>query len=789
MVAYLVRNDLRRQWRSVLLLTVLVALVLGAVLASVAGARRSRTAYDRYAEQLAGPDAIADGDPAALAELGRTDGIAEMLPLDLLAAFPPDTSEDEFYPMAVSTDGAVPYEHLRSPVVHGRLPELTAPFEVAVSERTARRLDLEVGSVLPLVTYRPGPDLFSRMDGPPDGPEVELTVVGVVRDPGDIGSRETDITLTFLTPAFREVQTVDEIGSIAASALMVLEPDASLATISAAAQDLDVNLDVSVSGDSARGQAQPTMVAIATALYVFAAVVGLAGAATLGHVMARLQQPGREDGPTLRALGVRPSARAIRVAAPAAVALTLGTVLGVMVAIAASPLFPIGLARRAEPDQGVDVDAAVIGAGAVAAIVLGVLVVAATSLLSVRRAETPRARRVSRIGHLAASAGAPPPLVTGLAFGGRRSAGAAGPAAIGGVTLGVLGLLSAIAFASSVDHLVDTPELYGWGWDGNVAGADLSDLEDEARAAVGERLLADPDLAAVGSGVFQLALRVDEEPTLATAVGVERGRIEPTVVRGRAPVADDEVALGRDTLHAVGKDVGDTVHVSLDGPARPLRITGVVALPVSSDGGTSTSGAYLPKAAATRLGFTTCGDEMSCYENVVFRVAPGADAQEMETRYANEDLDITVDLPTPPAEIERLTAVEDLPWFLAAFLALLATVATLYGATTAVRQHRRDLAVLRALGMTARHVREVVVVLVLALTSAGALLGGVLGIVVGRVVWRAVVTSMSLPFAPSTPLLAAILVPVAAVVLAQLVATTSRRAAARVPAALVLRAE
>ena len=57
---------------------------------------------------------------------------------------------------------------------------------------------------------------------------------------------------------------------------------------------------------------------------------------------------------------------------------------------------------------------------------------------------------------------------------------------------------------------------------------------------------------------------------------------------------------------------------------------------------------------------------------------------------------------------------------MAIFIAALAAAAISFATATTVRQRRRDLAVLRVLGMTGRHVRSVVVVLVLALTGFGA---------------------------------------------------------------------
>lgn len=790
MVAYLVRNDLGRRWRAVLLLALLIALVLATVLAAVAGGRRSSTAYLRYAATINGPDAMAQGDPEGLRQLASTDGVEATLPFELVAAFPAGTPEDEFFPLAVSLDARVPYEYLRSPVTEGRQADPTAPLEIAPSERTAERLGLEVGDSLPLVAWKPDPGgTESSLDGPPDGPAIELSVVGIVRDPGDIGSRATDVTLTFISPAFRDVYEPSEVGSIASGSLVVLDPGARLSTISEAASQLGVELDTSVSADVARRQVQPTMSAIATALYVFAAVAGIAGLATIAHAMHRVQQPVREDSPTLLALGVDRRARAARLAAPAALALLVGTPLGMAASIVASPRFPVGLARRAEPAPGIRVDLTVLLLGGAAALLVGLLVVAAGAELAVRRAERPPASRVSRIGRFAASAGAPAPVVTGLTFGGSSGAGSVRPAAVGGVMLGVLGLLAAIGFASSIDHLVGTPSLYGWGWDGNVAGAGMSHVGDDERAEVARRVIADQDLAAVGSGVFQLAVVIDEEPLFGTAVGALRGRIEPVVVRGRAPSGANEVALARDTLSTVRRDVGDVVDVTFDASTRAMQIVGVVSLPVSADGGASTVGAFLPREAIDALGFETCDEEMSCYENLLFRVAPGVELAEIVDRYTDDELETAVDLPAPPGEVERLTAVQGLPWFLAGFLALLATVAVAYAATTTVRRGGRDLAVLHGLGMTAAQLRTVIMFLVLSISGAGAVVGTALGVVVGRVVWRWTMASVSLPFAPKIPIAALLLIPLATIALAQLAASLSRHQAGRVRAAQLLRAE
>ena len=110
--------------------------------------------------------------------------------MDLVAAFPQVEAED-YYPLVVADDGVVPFERMRAPVVAGRLPGRAAPLELAVSERTADRLDLVPGDPLVISTFtQEGWDVQEAdelAEFAPDGPDVELEVVGIVRDPGDIG--------------------------------------------------------------------------------------------------------------------------------------------------------------------------------------------------------------------------------------------------------------------------------------------------------------------------------------------------------------------------------------------------------------------------------------------------------------------------------------------------------------------------------------------------------------------------------------------------------------------------
>ena len=795
-VGYLIRIELRRRGKSLIVLGLLVAVVVATVVASMAGARRSGSAFDRYLESYNSPDGAAFGEPAARAELAELDAVEEAVDFEVVAAVPVGV---EYLPLIVSDGGVVPFERMHPRVVDGRYPDRDAPREIALSERTSRQLDKGVGDTLTLDTYTPeaiaaedAADDAGEPAGPfrPDGPAVELEVVGVVRDPGDIGARETDLTLNFLTPAFRDAYPPDVIGSLAEGTMIAVADGHSLAEVSKA-MGTKVEVDPTFSAASADQQATPTMRAIGTALRLFALVAALAGLIAIGQAAARLQTAAGEDDQTLDALGATRVERFLRVAAPSWFAAIAGTVVGLGAAAAASPIFPIGLARRAEPDLGFHLDAGALAVGGAASMVVVVALVTGIAAWRVRGSTSDlRPGRVSRWGRAAADIGVPPSAVTGLTLA-SGTPGRPGRIAVGGTLLSVLGLLAALVFSASVDRLRTEPQLYGWGFDAKIEGANTTDVGDDV-AALLQRLDADPDVVALSNLYTQLPVRADSNPMYATAVAEGAEALDPVIVRGDAPRGADEIAVGGGTLTSLGAHLGDTIDLSIGEATKPVRITGVTAFPVSEDGGSATEGVYLSPAGVTAFDADrACVDDPNetCTRTIAIGLRPGADRAAFVAKYQDDEAGFDVGLPRPPGEIDRLTAVEDLPRYMAIFLAALAAAAISFATATTVRQRRRDLAVLRVLGMTARHIRSVVVVLVLALTGFGALLGGAIGIIVGRQVWRAVMGSVSLPFSPGLPIAAVVLVPIAVVVLAQLVASRSRRSAGRVPAALVLRTE
>ena len=133
-------------------------------------------------------------------------------------------------------------------------------------------------------------------------------------------------------------------------------------------------------GSRSKPRARRTAIdVLALALWIGAGVAALAGAVAIGIVLAREVWAASVDQDTLRELGCTRPERIAVAASSAFLVAGGGAVLAVLGAVAASPLFPLGVARRADPSVGVHADWGVLalGAAVVAAFVLAIALLAA----------------------------------------------------------------------------------------------------------------------------------------------------------------------------------------------------------------------------------------------------------------------------------------------------------------------------------------------------------------------------------------------------------------------------
>jgi hypothetical protein len=268
--------------------------------------------------------------------------------------------------------------------------------------------------------------------------------------------------------------------------------------------------------------------------------------------------------------------------------------------------------------------------------------------------------------------------------------------------------------------------------------------------------------------------------------------VPAVLTAGRMPGNPSEIALGVTTARELHAGVGSAVRL-VGGPvARTMTVSGIGFVPTDSHN-TDDEGAWLTPAGFERL-FRGASYAFKFHLALV-SLRPGTDpgaAASMLTATAAKVKGGAAFPFTPWGPAASVATLEDLrvlPAALGGFLALLAAGAVGYALSTAVRRRGRELAVLRALGLTGRQARLVIVTQATLLAAVGLAAGIPLGLAVGRTVWRAVADSIPLAYQPPFAPWALALIAPAALVCANLLALWPGWRAARLRPAEVLRAE
>lgn len=128
---------------------------------------------------------------------------------------------------------------------------------------------------------------------------------------------------------------------------------------------------------------------------------------------------------------------------------------------------------------------------------------------------------------------------------------------------------------ASLARLVGTPAAYGWTWD--VSVGNLANPPEARRAA--RMLDATPGVDAY-AGVATEELLIDGKRVQFMAIEPSKSTVPLQVLQGREPVRPGEVALGTATLRELGKQIGDTVTITLapGQPSQRLHMVGRLVL-------------------------------------------------------------------------------------------------------------------------------------------------------------------------------------------------------------------
>ena len=814
----------RRRGGGYLAIVLLVGIIGGVAMGSIAGARRTQSSFPAFLARSKSSDLLVNltGDPnesayrpAAVATIAQLPHVVHAESFVLLSYFSMHDAEGKALDVTAALVGSVDgtfFDQDRFSVTQGRIADPTRADELMVSEFVAHTLGLHVGQVLTIS--------IGDQSGAAAAEDHAVRVVGIglvsselVQDDADRGG------LLIATPAL----TVPLLDCCAASLPGMdigLHLEHGTSDISAVERDitgaLPQNLGVHFDdGADTVAKAERAIEPEAVALGVFGLIAAAAGLLIAGQAIGRQLRGHSEDLDVMRALGASPAMTTSDGLLGTIGAVAIGSLAAVAGAVALSGFAPIGPVRKITTSPGIAFDWTVLGVGL--AVLIGVLsfvaVVVAYRGAPHRRAprSTTAARGSSVVGS-ATAAGMPVSAVVGLRFtleNGRGRATVPVRAAIIGTALAVVVVTTTLTFGNSLHTLVSRPALYGWNWD--------YALESQGPIPPQTQTLLDHESdVAAWSGVYFDTIELDGQPVAGIA-GDTSAMVTAPVLSGHAVAAPDQIVLGAATLAQLHKHLGDTVTggvVNQYDPANAatsttLRIVGTATMPAIGTGGPHHpsmgvgaifASTLLPDAVRNQFG------DKSGPNTVFVRLRAGADAASA-LRGLQQTLDATNQsfaadpnfadfgtvvalLPVQhPAEIVNYRSMGATPAILAAGLAAGATIALGLTLATSVRRRRRELALLKTLGFT-RHQLSAAVAWHASITAIIGLAVGVpLGVALGRWLWILFAHQINAVPHPAVPVLSLILVAIGALVLANLVAALPGRSAARTPTAQVLRTD
>ena len=733
--------------------------------------------------------------PAAVRRLPQVIASAQVAyPQALISAGGRDLPSS--WSLAGSTGNVLGRSLNRWKILAGRLPDPNAPGQALVSYDPG--YGIGVGSVLHLAFYAPAQarSLFSQFGAlpVPGGSAATVRVVGIEASVGDFPAGSSPSQTVYLTPAL--VRRVEKgTATAVADGVRMRDGAASIAAFTAAVARLPGGAALYVNnGDGANLQVQHSIRLQAVAWWVLAAVAGLAGAVVIAQVLTRQAAADAADYPRLRALGMRPGDLLVLGLARMAAMALAGTVAAIGVAVALSPLTPVGEAAVAESSPGLFFDAAVLLPGMLLIFLAVLALGAAPARLQAFRRGVPGhqagpacSARLSAAGLWLARAGGSASAVIGIRYAFERGRGRdAVPVvtAFLGATLGVVALAGTAVFGASLAHLLATPRLYGG----------ISDLQienpDGHITSILPALRRDHGIGQISGGTAA-TVRIRGVAVDALAERSYQGALlEPPIIAGHAPAGPRQIVLGDTTLRQVGAQVGERVPVTVGGRTVPFTVVGTAVVPdFGVSGGLGTGAGMTFPGYLSAAGCGTGSSAAGCYaDGIVITLAPGTGRAgalaRLETAYGNGAV-----LPAKPTTLVNFGQVADLPLILGLAVALFGSGTLLHFLFVSAARRRREVGTLKALGFVRRQVAAAVACQSIAVVVVAIALGMPLGIAAGRLGWDLAASSFGVVDQIAIPARELATIAAAAVVLAVAAAAGPAIFAAGLRPAALLRAE
>ena len=789
--------ELRRRWRALLGLSLLVGFVSASIFTALVGAERTSTSIDRLRTWSAASDASyqsdnpAQGDAvlAAVRDIPDVEAACERF---LVNAFVVDGRVPD---IAIVTDPQAKCgtEIDRPHLLAGRVPDPGAPDEIMLNELAARLTGLKVGDRLVVNTWSVA-DLDALFTGRDfagfNGPQLDLRVVGIGRVLEELPG-EIQRTSPYAIASASFLPGHSDLGAWPPLVFVrVRGGDEGLAKVSAALGPILFDAGVAAGpggsyspGSTARAEyldsSRRSVNSTAIGLLIFATGAATAGALMLGLSLIRHLGASSASASTLGQLGLTRLQIAMALTIPVAIAAIVGSLIGLAGAIVASPLLPVGLARRAEVSPGITVRPEILIPGAIIVVVAlaSFAFVKAVGLNTLLRRGALLSQRTPLVLRMARQLGVPPTIDVGVGFATDRRRGKhARPlrSAFAGLAVGIAGIAVAGAIGSSFDAVSSQPASWGWNWSSMpdyFGDGDIPSLE--------AKLVQDDRLAGVGH-LIQGTVIIKGRATTAYAMESLSGALSLRGRSGRLPESPGEVALTDTTMRTLKLSVGDPIEI-LANDTTTLRTATVVGTVVLPPGGGDSAGAG---AVFNLEGLTAFAQRNELTSSVVLQYPPNAEAAALEASLV-KDYGFNFNLftsPQPPGSVRNVAASNDSAVALAWFFAILGAFGLLHALVATTQRSAHDNAVLRALGFRPSQVRGATLTQSIVLGAAALLVGVPTGLVTGRFAWHLIVRNTEAIAPPATPwATVALLVPSTLIIVALLSWWPGRSAARRSP--------
>lgn len=828
--SYRFRATFARQWGSYVSLVVLIALLGGLSMASLAGARRTDSSFPIYVtstnpettQVFAGFDDPQLGSPTgynpkvihAIEHLPLVEqsavsvGFDGNIDLTGVKGLHPHSMAGETPPTVIGGSEYLTID--RATLTSGHWFNPRHPDEAVVDAQAALEMGVHVGSVIQVPFYSDQQTASPTYNGPPYA-FPKITIVGeivinstVIQD--EINALGSSVVL--MSPALtKQLETCCAYYSGVAVTLRGGAGSLKQFESSAARVDPIAKLGIGGGGNVvealAKGQREIRPEAIA--LGVFGLIAGIAAILIAGLTIGRMVRSGAAEMRTFNALGASTSMSLWAELMGLTFAVVTGALLAVALAISLSPLAPLGPVRFVYPYRGVSFDGTVLGFGLVALVVALEVIALVLSRRELRRIgwgyRVGEREENSWVTRATTTAGVPLSLATGLRFALKSGRGAnAAPvrSAILGAVLAVVVLVTTVTFGASLNNLVSHPSLYGWNWNYALLSG-FAGQEDMPGPQVATLFNHDHYVAA-WSGANFFTGELDGQ-TVQMMIEAPGARVAPPLLSGHGLDGANQVVLGRDTLAALHKRVGDTVTFS-NGKTKSttLTIVGTATMTPITKGLEMGSGALVAASDFPTALLNAQQSSIPGPQTVLIRLRSGASTTAALAslhkiiyklnRVANDGGTaggLVAHL--RPAEIVNYRAMGTTPAILGSALALGAVVALALTLIACVRRRRRELALLKTLGFVRRQLAAAVAWQASIAVAVGVVVGIPVGILLGRTLWNLFAHEIDAVPAPSVPGLVIVFIALGALVLANVVASVPGRMAARTSTALVLREE